>query len=196
MQHHYRSFVASVKFISKMQKQRNACVLQCVSLESPVGELLLSGCEKGVHTITIAVETKHRPGLISDQAELNSELQQCVTWLQSYFRSAQSVSSLPFPALHHPLLQGDSFTARVLRILQSRVQVGQTVSYKELSEMAGNPKAARAVGSVMRRNPVPLIVPCHRVLCSSGESGRYMGGKGDNIKLWLLSHEEKSDLTA
>ncbi|XP_060798093.1 methylated-DNA--protein-cysteine methyltransferase isoform X3 [Neoarius graeffei] len=162
------------------------------------------------------METEHGSRLISDQAELNSELQQCVTWLQSYFCSAQSVSSLPFPALHHPLLQGgtcitytpnhchvgvdcinpylfvsDSFTARVLRILQSRVQVGQTVSYKELSEMAGNPKAARAVGSVMRRNPVPLIVPCHRVLCSSGESGRYMGGKGDNIKLWLLSHERK-----
>ncbi|XP_060798092.1 methylated-DNA--protein-cysteine methyltransferase isoform X2 [Neoarius graeffei] len=174
-----------------MQKERNECVLQCVSLKSPVGELLLSGCERGVHAITITMETEHGSRLISDQAELNSELQQCVTWLQSYFCSAQSVSSLPFPALHHPLLQGDSFTARVLRILQSRVQVGQTVSYKELSEMAGNPKAARAVGSVMRRNPVPLIVPCHRVLCSSGESGRYMGGKGDNIKLWLLSHERK-----
>ncbi|KAF4074059.1 hypothetical protein AMELA_G00250310 [Ameiurus melas] len=177
-----------------MQKQRNECVLQCVAMESPVGELLLSGCDKGVHTITITMETEHRSGLISNQAELNSELRQCVTWLQSYFRSAQSVSSLPFPALHNPLLQGDSFTAQALRILQSRVQVGQTVSYKELSEMAGNPKAARAVGSVMKRNPVPLIVPCHRVLCSSGQTGRYMGGKGDNIKLWLLSHEKKEGL--
>ncbi|GAA6099127.1 methylated-DNA--protein-cysteine methyltransferase [Tachysurus ichikawai] len=178
-----------------MKKQRNACVLQSVCLESPVGELLLSGCEKGIHTITITMETEHRSGLISDQAELNPELQQCVTWLQSYFRSAQSVSSLPFPALHHPMLQGDSFTAHVLRILQSRVRVGQTVSYKELSEMAGNPKAVRAVGSVMRRNPVPLIVPCHRVLCSSGQSGRYMAGKGDDIKLWLLSHEGKKGST-
>lgn len=131
------------------------------------------------HVLTCVRACIGRSLLISDQAELNSELQQCVTWLQSYFCSAQSVSSLPFPALHHPLLQGgtcitytpnhchvgvdcinphlfvsDSFTARVLRILQSRVQVGQTVSYKELSEMAGNPKAARAVGSVMRRNPV------------------------------------------
>ncbi|KAG7316979.1 hypothetical protein KOW79_019277 [Hemibagrus wyckioides] len=174
-----------------MEKQGNACVLQCVSLESPVGKLLLSGCEKGIHTITITMETEQRSGLISDQTKVNSELQQCVVWLQNYFRSAESVSSLPFPALHHPMLEGDSFTANVLRILQSRVQVGQTVSYKELSEMAGNPKAVRAVGSVMRRNPVPLIVPCHRVLCSSGQSGRYMGGKGDNIKLWLLSHERK-----
>ncbi|KAM9494316.1 methylated-DNA--protein-cysteine methyltransferase-like [Clarias gariepinus] len=172
-----------------MQKQSSECVLQCVSVESPVGELLLSGCEKGLHTITI--EPEHRSVLISDQAELNSELQRCVTWLQSYFRSAQSVSSLPFPALHHPLLQGDSFSAHVLRTLQSRVHVGKTVSYKELGEMAGNPKAARAVGGAMRRNPVPLIVPCHRVLCSSGESGKYMGGNGDKIKVWLLSHERK-----
>ncbi|KAI5091662.1 methylated-DNA--protein-cysteine methyltransferase isoform 2, partial [Silurus meridionalis] len=171
---------------------RNPCVLQCVTLESPVGELLLSGCEKGIHTITFSKDTEHGSVLISDQAELNSVLQQCVAWLQSYFHSAQSVRSLPFPVVHHPLLQGDSFTAHVLRVLQSRVQLGQTVSYKELGEMAGNPKAARAVGSVMRRNPVPLIVPCHRVLCSSGQSGKYMGGKGNNIKLWLLSHERQN----
>uniref|UniRef100_A0A4W4H9G2 Methylated-DNA--protein-cysteine methyltransferase n=1 Tax=Electrophorus electricus TaxID=8005 RepID=A0A4W4H9G2_ELEEL len=166
------------------------CVLQSVSLQSPVGELQVSGCEKGVHTITITVETAESD-LSCHPAELKPELQHCVKWLQSYFRSAESVSSLRLPVLHHQLLQEDSFTACVLRTLQTRVPVGQTVSYKQLAEMVGNPKAIRAVGGVMRRNPVPLIVPCHRVVCSSGASGRYMGGRGDHIKQWLLFHERQ-----
>ncbi|XP_062868911.1 methylated-DNA--protein-cysteine methyltransferase isoform X2 [Trichomycterus rosablanca] len=174
-----------------MQNQSSECALQSVCLESPVGELQLSGCEKGIHTITINIETEHR--IISDKTELKPELQRCVHWLQSYFSSAQSVNSLPLPALHNPLFQGDSFTAHVLRTLQEKVKVGQTISYKQLSEVAGNPKAIRAVGSAMRRNPIPLIVPCHRVLCSSGDSGKYMGGRGNHVKLWLLSHEKQKD---
>ncbi|XP_076834573.1 methylated-DNA--protein-cysteine methyltransferase [Brachyhypopomus gauderio] len=173
-----------------MLLSREPCVLQSVSLWSPVGELQVSGCEKGVHTITITMETT-QSDISVGPAGLNPELQQCVKWLQSYFKSAECVSSLPLPALHHPLLQEDSFTACVLRTLQTRVPSGQTVSYKQLAEMSGNPKAVRAVGGAMRRNPVPLIVPCHRVVCSSGASGRYMGGRGDYIKQWLLFHERQ-----
>ncbi|KAL6478477.1 hypothetical protein MHYP_G00143120 [Metynnis hypsauchen] len=164
-----------------MTEHRTACMLQSVSLQSPVGELLLSGCEKGVHTITITMEKAHSAVRCAD-VELNAELQQCVLWLQSYFSSANSVMSLTPPAIHHPLLHTDSFSARVLRTLQDHVSVGQTVSYRQLAEMAGNERAVRAVGGAMRRNPseifirsesvrvvkVPLLIPCHRVLRSSG----------------------------
>ncbi|XP_051578962.1 methylated-DNA--protein-cysteine methyltransferase isoform X1 [Myxocyprinus asiaticus] len=170
-----------------------ACVLRGVSLCSPVGELVLSGCDRGVHSIDIKVGTENKESVLSDgQSEMSTELQRCVDWIQCYFINPESVSSLPLPALHHPLLQSDSFTSHVLWTLFKEVGLGKTVSYKQLAEMSGNPKAVRAVGGAMRRNPIPLIVPCHRVLCSSGQSGRYMGGKGDDIKVWLLTHEKKA----
>ncbi|XP_066529498.1 methylated-DNA--protein-cysteine methyltransferase isoform X3 [Hoplias malabaricus] len=136
-----------------MSRHSTTCVLQCVSLQSPVGELLLHGCEKGVHTITITMENAQSAVNYAD-VELNVELQRCVSWLQSYFISAKSVTSLTPPAIHHPLLQTETFSVRVLRTLQDRVSVGETVSYKQLAEMAGNSGAVRAVGGAMRRNPV------------------------------------------
>ncbi|XP_010782460.1 methylated-DNA--protein-cysteine methyltransferase isoform X3 [Notothenia coriiceps] len=81
--------------------------------------------------------------------------------------------------------------SRVLQVLLRDVKFGETVSYKRLAEMAGTPRAAQAVGGAMRRNPVPLLIPCHRVISSSGQSGPYMSGKGDHLKQWLLTHERQ-----
>uniref|UniRef100_A0A3Q3JYY0 Methylated-DNA--protein-cysteine methyltransferase n=1 Tax=Monopterus albus TaxID=43700 RepID=A0A3Q3JYY0_MONAL len=148
-------------------------------------------------------------------AETSHELQRCVEWLQAYFSEPQTAGSLPLPAFHHPALQGglfdftlgqsvyasavalspgliaDAFTSRVLHVLLRDVKFGETVSYKRLAEMAGNPRAVRAVGGAMRRNPVPLLIPCHRVISSNGQSGPYMSGKGDHLKQWLLTHERQ-----
>jgi len=69
------------------------------------------------------------------------------------------------------------------------VPVGQTVSYSELAVLSGGTvKTGRAVGSAMRTNPTILLVPCHRVLLSSGKIGNYSAG-GAEIKQWLLDHE-------
>ncbi|XP_054886070.1 methylated-DNA--protein-cysteine methyltransferase isoform X1 [Poeciliopsis prolifica] len=135
-------------------------------------------------------------------AETSPEMQRCVEWLQAYFTEPQTAGSLPLPAFHHPALQGDAFTSRVLQVLLRDVKFGETVSYKRLAEMAGNPRAVRAVGGAMRRNPsitllparlcqVPLLIPCHRVISSSGQSGPYMSGRGDHLKQWLLTHERQ-----
>ncbi|MEQ2235549.1 hypothetical protein ILYODFUR_003462 [Ilyodon furcidens] len=124
-------------------------------------------------------------------AETSAEMQRCVEWLQAYFTEPQTAGSLPLPAFHHPALQGDAFTSRVLQVLLSDVKFGETVSYKRLAEMVGNPRAVRAVGGAMRRNPVPLLIPCHRVISSSGQSGPYMSGRGDHLKQWLLTHERQ-----
>ena len=67
---------------------------------------------------------------------------------------------------------------------------GDTVSYGELAELAGHPKAARAVGTVMASNPIPIVVPCHRVIRSDGSLGRY--GSDATWKERLLSHERRS----
>ncbi|EHB12593.1 Methylated-DNA--protein-cysteine methyltransferase [Heterocephalus glaber] len=86
-----------------------------------------------------------------------------------------------------PAGNSDSFTRQVLWKLLKVVKFGETISYQQLAALAGNPKAARAVGGAMRNNPVPILIPCHRVICSSGAMGNYSGGQG--VKEWLLAHE-------
>lgn len=75
--------------------------------------------------------------------------------------------------------------------LADKVQFGMSVSYRELAEMSGSPKAQQAVGTAMKNNPISLIVPCHRVILSSGKTGNYGGGKRNQLKVWLLEHEKR-----
>uniref|UniRef100_A0A8C0V9V1 Methylated-DNA--protein-cysteine methyltransferase n=1 Tax=Cyanistes caeruleus TaxID=156563 RepID=A0A8C0V9V1_CYACU len=120
--------------------------------------------------------------------EMPEPLQQCTAWLRAYFSEPETTGSLPLPAFHHPLLQRDSFTRQVLWTLLKDVKFGEAVSYKQLADLAGNSRAARAVGGAMRSNPIPIIIPCHRVILSSGDTGSY--GGGHLLKEWLLSHEK------
>ena len=79
----------------------------------------------------------------------------------------------------------------------SKVSYGQTISYKKLANQWGNVKASRAAGDACRRNPIPIIVPCHRILNINGKIGRYSGGnrktpnskENINRKLWLIEME-------
>ncbi|XP_035610286.1 methylated-DNA--protein-cysteine methyltransferase isoform X1 [Oncorhynchus keta] len=176
-------------------KSPSQCRQRTISLQSPLGKIQVSGCENGVHTIQILMDVPlaERSGdtslscvvtVSNGQEEMGPELQYCVEWLRAYFSEPWTVGRLPPPVFHHPTLHGDSFTSRVLQTLVRDVKVGETVSYKRLAEMAGNPRAVRAVGGAMRRNPVPLLIPCHRVISSSGQSGMYMGGKGLRWQLY------------
>lgn len=79
------------------------------------------------------------------------------------------------------------FTSLVLDALRN-IQYGDTISYQELAEKIGYPKAARAVGNACGKNPIPLYYPCHRVIKKTGELGGFSGGL--NIKKWLLSLEK------
>jgi methylated-DNA-[protein]-cysteine S-methyltransferase len=82
------------------------------------------------------------------------------------------------------------FRRAVLETLRRDVPWGETVTYGELATMAGAPGAARAVGTTMARNPVPLVVPCHRVVASGGRIGGYGGGAhGVATKRALLARE-------
>lgn len=83
------------------------------------------------------------------------------------------------------------FCARVLRALRG-VAFGRTISYGELARRAGRPGAARAVGQAMARNPLPVIVPCHRVLRSDGALGGFSGPGGQACKRRLLVLERRS----
>jgi len=83
-------------------------------------------------------------------------------------------------------LIGGDFDRAVLGRLM-KVRSGKTIHYGELASMVGRPSAARAVGGAMRRNPIPILLPCHRVLPQSGGLGNYTGGVINNS--WLLARE-------
>ncbi|XP_069719503.1 methylated-DNA--protein-cysteine methyltransferase isoform X2 [Phaenicophaeus curvirostris] len=172
------------------------CNEKHVVLLSPVGKLKISGCETGLHEIKLpkmsvlpsGAESSATCKVYEGAEEMTEPLKQCMAWLQAYFCEPTRVESLPMPAFHHPLLQQDSFTRQVLWTLLRDVKFGEAVSYKQLADLAGNSRAARAVGGAMRSNPIPIIIPCHRVIRSSGQTGNY--GGGNLMKEWLLSHEK------
>jgi len=82
------------------------------------------------------------------------------------------------------------FARRTLETLAEKVPWGETVSYGELAELAGRPRAARGVGRIMAGNTVPFVVPCHRVIAAGGRIGGYGGGRESlGLKRWLLERE-------
>ena len=81
-----------------------------------------------------------------------------------------------------------SFTEQVYAVV-SRIPRGQTMTYLAVAQAAGSPRAYRAVGNILRRNPDPKLVPCHRVVRSDGQGGGYFGEKNSNKKLKLLKQE-------
>jgi methylated-DNA-[protein]-cysteine S-methyltransferase len=100
--------------------------------------------------------------------------------LAAYFAGDLTEFDLPMD------MEGTDFQRRVWQELR-RIPYGHTVSYAELARRVGNAKACRAVGLANGRNPIGIIVPCHRVIASDGGLGGYGGGL--ERKNWLLDHE-------
>ena len=110
-----------------------------------------------------------------------------VAQLQAYYRGERSGFDLPLEA------HGTDFQRAVWGALE-RIPYGQTRSYADIAAAIGRPGAARAVGQANRRNPLPIVVPCHRVVAADGGLGGYMGGIADDggLKARLLALEQKA----
>ena len=100
--------------------------------------------------------------------------------LNQYFLGKRDSFEIPIQ------LEGSSFELKVWKYLQN-IPYGKTYSYTELAEAIGKPSAARAVGQANSRNPIAVIIPCHRVISADGSIGGYTGGVWR--KKWLLKHE-------
>ena len=100
--------------------------------------------------------------------------------IDEYFNGTRKLFEIPFK-LNVPL-----FYKKVLLEVK-KVKYGETASYGKIARMAGNNKAVRAVGTANAKNPLPIIIPCHRIISSNGNVGGYSGGL--DRKLFLLDHE-------
>jgi len=152
-----------------------------IYIESPVGQLLLTA---DGDALTGVYMNEHKNGAIVADSWANVEtsvLTQAKTELAEYFVGTRQVFTVALSETH-----GTPFQQAVWRELRG-VPFGQTISYGELARRVGDSGAARAVGAANGRNPVSIIVPCHRVIGASGKLTGYAGGQ--ERKAFLLAHE-------
>ena len=127
----------------------------------------------------------------SNKTKITKDFKHCETplikkaskQLNEYFNGKRKVFDLPL------VLHGTDFQIKVLKALQT-IPYGETLSYGQLAAAIGNPKASRAVGMANNRNPIPVIIPCHRVIGSNGKLTGYAGGL--ELKQKLLDLEKLS----
>lgn len=171
----------SISEISMIDSTASKSITWFDTISSPVGDLLLAVRDDRLLHIGF-VEERHphlRQGQWRQDAERVSSVRQ---QLQEYFSGQRQRFELDLLPI------GTEFQRQVWTEL-ARIPYAQTISYGELARRIGNAKAMRAVGLANGRNPIPIIVPCHRVI---GANGNLTGfGGGIERKRWLLEHESR-----
>ena len=143
-------------------------------LDSPLGSLLLEGDADGIQKLSV-VEDPQDPS-----AEIPAELQSAAQQIHEYFQGQRSSFDLKL----NP--QGTSFQKQVWTQLVE-IPFGKTATYMDMAKRLGDPKSIRAAASANGKNPIMIIIPCHRVIGSDGSLTGYAGGLWR--KKWLLEHE-------
>jgi methylated-DNA-[protein]-cysteine S-methyltransferase len=160
-----------------------APLIQWDVIESPLGPLYIAASAKGLCNLDFGVS---QPEFIEHldplaRTERNSKGLATITeQLRAYFDSRRIAFDIP--------LDLKRLTAFQLSVLQTarRIPPGTTWTYGQVAHAIGKPKASRAVGQALGRNPVPIVIPCHRVVASDGSLGGYSGGGGLESKKHLL----------
>lgn len=137
-------------------------------LESPIGPLLIAG-DDALRAIAFPNEKKPRRPEAGWTESRRGAVADAVAQLREYFDRKRTAFDLPLAP------EGTPFQRSVWRVLEE-IPYGETISYIELARRVGKPKAARAVGSANGRNPLPIVIPCHRVIAADGTLGGFGGG--------------------
>ena len=154
-------------------------------LPSPVGELLITANESAITGIYFPIRDrvpKDRAGWLEDtgHGSAGAVLAQARQQLTEYFAGGRTTFDLPLDPT------GTEFQRRVWDALRT-IPYGTTTSYGAIARDLGDPHATRAVGAANGQNPIPIVVPCHRVVGAKGELTGF--GGGIDRKRWLLEHE-------
>ena len=148
-------------------------------MPSPVGTLLLTAEDGRLRGISFPGERAAQT-IGRDWCEDPAPFEETVAQLEAYFRGARDAFDLPLAPV------GTPFQLTVWEALQT-IPLGETMTYGALAARIGKPTASRAVGAANGANPLPIVIPCHRVI---GADGSLIGfGGGVEIKRWLLDHE-------
>ncbi|MCB0805821.1 MAG: methylated-DNA--[protein]-cysteine S-methyltransferase [Bacteroidales bacterium] len=142
--------------------------------KSLIGTIRIESTNTGISKLIFSEETK-------SPVSQNSVINNCIAQLASYFEGTLHAFDVPLD------LAGTAFQQTVWRELQN-IPFGKTISYLDLSKKLGDPKKIRAAANANGKNPVSIIVPCHRVIGSDGSLTGYAGGLWR--KQWLLEHEQ------
>jgi methylated-DNA-[protein]-cysteine S-methyltransferase len=153
---------------------------------SPLGPLYIATNEQGLCAIKFGrlepeIKSRFRSQLQRSR-ETNLSNQVCAQ-LQEYFSGRQHTFDLPVD-----LSALTPFQRKVLAVT-SRIPWGEVRHYQRVAQEMGRPKSSRPVGQALGRNPIPIVIPCHRVIASDGSLGGYCGKSGLDLKRWLLRHE-------
>ncbi|NRR91538.1 methylated-DNA--[protein]-cysteine S-methyltransferase [Winogradskyella undariae] len=151
-------------------------MVSCI-INSPLGYAKIIGDENGITQVSILNTEEQITDIIPH------ELEDCANQLQDYFEGTLKTFNLNL----NP--EGTEFQKKVWKLLVD-IPLGKTISYLQLSKQLGDPKAIRAVANANGKNPLWIIVPCHRVIGSNGSLTGYAGGL--HRKQWLLNHESEN----
>lgn len=154
----------------------------------PQGFLTIEASNIGITSITIIYETNITK---QNMTITNPIIKECVNELDLYFSGNLTNFKTPVD-----LSAGTKFQQAIWHTLQT-IPYGKHTYYQDIAKLINNPKAAQAVGQACKKNPIPIIVPCHRVIGKNGNLTGYQGksSNGLDFKEYLLSHEIKKALT-
>lgn len=147
------------------------------TVPSPIGDITLIASETALVEVLLA----GTPSRVSATPRTNPVLEQAERELSEYFRGERQEFTTPLAP------EGTEFQVAAWTAL-SRIPYGETRSYAQQAALIGRPKAVRAIGAANGRNPLPLFLPCHRVIGANGSLTGYGGGL--DKKEWLLAHEK------
>ncbi len=166
------------------QSDGSSAPLHATTIESPVGDLRIVASDAGVRAVLWPSDDSSRVPLPTNLEGCESHLilTRAVLELTEYFAGERQQFDVPLDP------EGTEFQHQAWFALRA-IPYGETVSYGEQAERMGDKKKARAVGAANGRNPISIIVPCHRVVGSNGSLTGF--ASGIETKRWLLAHEQK-----
>lgn len=156
--------------------------MQYTHLETPLGSLLLAADDAGLRQILFA-KGKHAARPDPSWKENRAIFKETIRQLRAYFAGELEEFDLPLAP------EGTPFQLGVWRRL-CEIPYGETISYGDLARRIGNPNASRAVGLANGSNPIPIVIPCHRVIGSNGKLTGYGGGLPIKEKLLALERRQ------
>ena len=167
-----------------MRKAEKVKAVYYTTYKSPVGPLLLAGEANALHRVSFESSKRSTPPGAEWKLD-KKPFAEVIRQLRAYFRGELKEFDLPLA------MEGTEFQLRVWNALRT-IPYGETISYAQLAERIGNPKAVRAVGLANGSNPIPIIVPCHRVIGSDGSLTGFGGGLSTKKMLLELENRQLS----